>query len=243
MTTVKYEDVYELLHAKSDCVVEDDGESFTIYLAPFLIGVVITVSPDFLGLCNLKEPWTGDTTRDLGNTFCRNQMRQFVEQLVHLAVNIEGGYQRSSVLKLNLQFRQVDREVDFLENVNDSIICDNNWLGSVVALGVVSLTRVVHALEDVQEETTESCELRKFLTDIRWGGHADFGHAKALSASYLGVMGLDGLKSMLAWQGLNLSRFLRQNVLVHISSVGCVELVNWVRLKIFTEGGLEDCVF
>ena len=41
MTTVKYEEVYELLHAKSDCVVEDDGESFTIYHALFLGGVGI----------------------------------------------------------------------------------------------------------------------------------------------------------------------------------------------------------
>ena len=117
------------------------------------------------------------------------------EELVRFAVNIEDSYQSSHVLKIDQNFRRVCRLVDFSEKVKASIKSDNNRQVSVVGIRVSSHLGVGHALEEVQPHTTQRIERFKILTDIRCG-HADLGHAKALSASHQGVMGLDALVSL-----------------------------------------------
>ena len=78
-------------------------------------------------------------------------MHQLIEELVYIAVNVEGSAQGGHVLKLNQNLGPDGRNEKFLDQVSACINGDNDALRGIVAL-VIAGALVRHALENVQQK-------------------------------------------------------------------------------------------
>ena len=66
--------IFANFFSNSNVEVKGDGDSLTICISLLLSGVIVGISSHFLSGCDLEQVGTGNTARQLSDTFLRSKM-------------------------------------------------------------------------------------------------------------------------------------------------------------------------